>query len=762
MIESISVSQAGSYGNDVQTLIPLVKINYIYGSNGAGKTTISKIIHNESNFPTCSIKWKNNNHLTPYVYNRDFVVNNFSGDSIKGIFTLGEETKDLTDSIDQLIQQRDKEQSSIDSKKRNLDNTDSANLGIYQKIEKIELQFKNDCWNQKKKHDDYFYKAFEGLRNNQEKFKAKVLEESSTKEVELHPLPYLISKANSVYSDSLTSHKPIPSPSFDNIENIISNDIWKEKILGKEDASVAEVIKQLDNSDWVKEGMKYYDKLKVTCPFCQQDTPHSLKADLENYFDTKYLEKIKTINTLINNYIVEYESFSIYIKKINEENYSLIDMELFNTRSQLILSTLSRNIDEAKRKSIELSTPAIMMELNELTKELLDVIFTANVKISENNKLFNNRIVERDKLNKEIWQYIVKTELNDEINKYRIEKDKLNRAREGLIKGLEKDQTRLNGIIENILTEESKRTSVTPTIAAINKILLSFGFKNFNLAPTSDSFSYKVVRENGDNALNTLSEGEKTFITFLYFYNLIKGSNSASGIMNDRVVVFDDPISSLDSDILFIVSSLMKKIIRDIRSNNSRIKQVFFLTHNIYFHKELTFDMDRNLDTARADETFWVIRKKDKLSYIENHACNPIKTSYDLLWSEIRRPDINCTTVQNTMRRILENYFKILGGFNVWKLESHFEGDEKIAFNSLISWINDGSHHSNDDLYIAMDQNSVSKNLTIFQKIFEYSDNTAHYKMMMGEHYQALTNNDDDINVDVQQSANDDQNIEVI
>ncbi|MFC0229097.1 AAA family ATPase [Serratia aquatilis] len=759
MIESISVSQAGSYGNDVQNLMPLVKINYIYGSNGAGKTTISKIIHNESHFPTCNIKWKNNNKLTTYVYNRDFVVNNFSGDSIQGVFTLGEETKDLTDNISQLIQQRDKEQSSIDSKKRNLDNNDSVNLGIYQKLEKIELEFKNDCWSQKKKHDDYFYKAFEGLRNNQEKFKSKVLEELFTKDVELHQLPDLISKANSVYSDSLIAHKTIPLPNLSNIEKIVNDDIWEEKILGKEDASVAEIIKQLDNSDWVKEGIKYHDKLETKCPFCQQDTPHSLKADLENYFDTRYLGKIESINTLLNNYIYEYNSLDNYVARINSENYAFLDLELFNTRSKLILSTISKNIDEAKRKSVELSTPAIMIDLGELAEELLDVILIANKKIFYNNELYNNRKIEREKLTKEIWHYIVKTELSDAINKYNTEKSKLNRAREGLIKGLEKDQIRLNNIIEKIRSEESKKTSVTPTIIAINRILLSFGFKNFSLAPTPDSFSYKVVRENGDNALNTLSEGEKTFITFLYFYNLIKGSNSASGIMNDRVVVFDDPISSLDSDILFIVSSLMKKIIKDIRTNNSRIKQVFFLTHNIYFHKELTFDMDRNLDAARSDETFWVIRKKDKLSFIESHACNPIKTSYDLLWSEIRRPDINCITIQNTMRRILENYFKILGGFNVWKLESHFEGDEKIAFNSLISWINDGSHHSNDDLYITLDHNSVSKNLTIFQKIFEYSDNIAHYKMMMGEHYKALPNDDD---IDVKQSANDEQNVEVI
>ncbi|MCV5720403.1 AAA family ATPase, partial [Escherichia coli] len=92
----------------------------------------------------------------------------------------------------------------------------------------------------------------------------------------------------------------------------------------------------------------------------------------------------------------------------------------------------------------------------------------------------------------------------DKINKYNTDKEQLNRAKEGLIKGLEKDKVRLDDIIENISSEESKRTSVTPTITAINKILLSFGFKNFSLAPTSDSFSYRIVRENGDNALSTL------------------------------------------------------------------------------------------------------------------------------------------------------------------------------------------------------------------------------------------------------------------
>lgn len=69
----------------------------------------------------------------------------------------------------------------------------------------------------------------------------------------------------------------------------------------------------------------------------------------------------------------------------------------------------------------------------------------------------------------------------------------------------------------------------------------------------------------------------------------IKGSNSESGMTSDRVVVFDDPVSSLDSEILFIVSSLIKGIFEEIRNGTGHIKQVFMLTHNVYFHKEVTF-----------------------------------------------------------------------------------------------------------------------------------------------------------------------------
>ncbi|HAV1845807.1 TPA: AAA family ATPase, partial [Enterobacter hormaechei subsp. steigerwaltii] len=161
-------------------------------------------------------------------------------------------------------------------------------------------------------------------------------------------------------------------------------------------------------------------------------------------------------------------------------------------------------------------------------------------------------------------------------------------------------------------------------------------------------------------------------------------------------------------------------------------------------------------NNAMNEETFWVVRKKDKKSYVEKCMTNPIKTSYDLLWSELRRSDKNNGTIQNTMRRILENYFKILGGVDVRQLECHFEGYEKLIFKSLVSWINDGSHFAGDDVYMNLDDVSVEKNLIVFQKIFECSQHTAHYKMMMGDSYKPLDILAQPDDIDLEPSANDD------
>ena len=326
-------------------------------------------------------------------------------------------------------------------------------------------------------------------------------------------------------------------------------------------------------------------------------------------------------------------------------------------------------------------------------------------------------------------------ELNGDLADFRKAKDGLNKAIASLTEQTAEALTTKERKAAEIRSLERQTASVQPTIDEINALLESFGFQSFKLAKASDGTSYRLVRPDGSDAKATLSEGEKTFVTFLYFFHLLKGSESDSGMTVNRIVVCDDPVSSLDSEILFIVSSLIKGLFDEVRMGAGHVKQVFVFTHNVYFHKEVTFNARRNNDEATREETFWIVRMSNALSKLEKHASNPIKTSDELLWAEVRRQDRSNLTIQNVLRRILDNYFKILGGYDYTALCDLFSGREKLICKSLLSWVNDGSHVAYDDLYLAIDDTMVDAYLEVFREIFKRTGNAAHYKMMMGDAY---------------------------
>ena len=53
------------------------------------------------------------------------------------------------------------------------------------------------------------------------------------------------------------------------------------------------------------------------------------------------------------------------------------------------------------------------------------------------------------------------------------------------------------------------------------------------------------------------------------------------------------------------------------------------------------------------EKTFWVVRKMDLESKVERHDSNPVKTSYELLWAEVRRPDRSTLTIQVTTHPLI-------------------------------------------------------------------------------------------------------------
>jgi ABC-type uncharacterized transport system ATPase subunit len=57
MIETIHLANEGAYDSTGTQLDGLKPLNFIFGSNGSGKTTISRVIEGSGSFPDCMITW---------------------------------------------------------------------------------------------------------------------------------------------------------------------------------------------------------------------------------------------------------------------------------------------------------------------------------------------------------------------------------------------------------------------------------------------------------------------------------------------------------------------------------------------------------------------------------------------------------------------------------------------------------------------------------------------------------------------------------
>ena len=732
MIESISISDIATYAIAPEVLDGLAQFNFLFGSNGTGKTTVSRVIADENSFPTCKVTWKAGTKLQPMVYNRDFVERNFTqSPELKGVFTLGEKQVDTLTKIANAKVELDKLTTRIESLTEALQGADGTG-GKKGELATLEAGLKDKCWAQKQKHDAKLQGAFEGYRGSSEKFKAKVVQELAGNTAALLTLAELEKKSESIFGPTPTTEQAVPAAETEKLIGYETDPILKKRVIGKDDVDIAAMIKKLGNSDWVREGRTFYDENGSICPFCQQSTTEAFAKSLNEYFDETFVTDSKAIDDFATNYSTNAARLQQQISSIIASPSRFLNVEKLKSEKALLDSKVTINVQRLAGKKKEASQVVELESLGNVAAAIKELIDSANVLVTAHNKMVANLSQERSTLTSQVWKYVL-WELKTDLAAYKVTRDGLDKAitaMNALIAAATTDKTKKTSEIREL---EKQTTSVQPTIDAINALLLSFGFQGFSLAKTASGTSYKLIRSDGSDAKATLSEGEKTFVTFLYFYHLLKGSVSDSGMTTDRVVVFDDPVSSLDSDILFIVGSLIKGLFDEVRLGKGHIKQIFVLTHNVYFHKEVTYSRRRPNNGVLSEETFWIVKKPGLVSKLAAQTTNPIKTSYELLWAEVRKPERSNLAIQNTLRRILENYFKILGGIELDQLCDKFDGREKIICKSLVSWVHDGSHCAHDDLYVSIDDSMVENYLKVFREIFVKERQIEHYKMMMGD-----------------------------
>lgn len=235
------------------------------------------------------------------------------------------------------------------------------------------------------------------------------------------------------------------------------------------------------------------------------------------------------------------------------------------------------------------------------------------------------------------------------------------------------------------LVEESKkkRTPANETeeaigaaksgLDSINEALRLNGYTGFSIQPSAKKHGeFQIQREDGSYVRNTLSEGEATIITFLYFIQMVEGNIGGESSAGKKVVVIDDPICSLDYTSIALVSTLTNALIEKARKCENGIEQVFVLTHNTSFHKQISVEQPKN------KTSYWKLYKKDGVSRVAAFGGdNPVRNDYQAMWDKLLEEESDETDVEkkNLMRRIIETYFLQYGGMD-W--EQLYDGEQIV------------------------------------------------------------------------------------
>lgn len=732
MITSINIKNVATYDpvNGVE-IDGLKKVNFIYGANGCGKTTLSNFLLNpdDTKFTQCSLKWENQTPLNTLVYNKEFREQNFGKGKLNGVFTLGQATKEEIQVIEEKTEQL-KTIKDDGQKKRETLNVQKK------KREDLEKEFTESCWKKiYKKYDQEFKEAFVGSMRSGELFKNRLLQEFENNSATLITLEELREKAKTIFGEVPQNILSINEINYARIIEIEGNTIWEKIIVGKADVDIAKLIQKLNITDWVNQGRTYIQEEDETCPFCQQKTiTDDFKNQLESFFDETYLTDIKSLKELKQEYNSLTQNIINELNEIetNQKNFtgSKLNIDKFSAYLKTLISQNTTNSEFLNNKLKEPSRSIELISLNEQLDLINDLIKIANAEIKKHNDIVLNFNTEKSTLIQSIWKFIIE-EFRNEITKYNTDKNGLDSGILALQTQLDTKLTEHRTLKTEIQNLSKNVTSIQPTVDEINRLLKSYGFLNFEIVPTAENGFYQIQREDGEIAEETLSEGEITFITFLYYLQRAKGGETEESVNDERILVIDDPISSLDSNVLFVVSTLIKEIIKTVKSEEGNIKQIILLTHNVYFHKEVSYE---GLNRKGEKSQFWILRKNNKVSTVHYYAeKNPIQSSYELLWREIKEWEHNSgITIQNTLRRILENYFSILGSKRDDVLINKFSNqEEREICRSLLSWANEGSHTLPDDLFIEAPDGTITKYLDVFKNIFNHTENIGHYNMMM-------------------------------
>ena len=354
MIKELKLNGLATF-SEATAMKPL-KINFCYGSNGSGKTTISSVI---SDCPAtgAEVSWSSPAPLHTIVYNRDFVNANFGETSkIGGIFTLGKDSKEAQEFI---AEQRTK----ADGCEKQIEVFGRSKEQLKKEQEKRETDFDNTCWSIKGKYDGDFSKAFDGLNHSKKVFRARCISESKKASPAAPNLDELKRQYSIAFGEARPVYGDFPLIDLTSIGQWEKCDLLMQKISGSSDTPIGKFIEYLENSDWIKQGIPYADKADGKCPFCQQGLPNNTYNDIKAFFDDSYERDLNQIKAFLTRYSQKANEIISTLRGYNDEPIPILDYSLFKAEFDTLKSKVEGNIKEIERK---VNSPSIEVVLESL------------------------------------------------------------------------------------------------------------------------------------------------------------------------------------------------------------------------------------------------------------------------------------------------------------------------------------------------------------------------------------------------------------
>lgn len=350
---------------------------------------------------------------------------------------------------------------------------------------------------------------------------------------------------------------------------------------------------------WVKEGVRHHQDKRDTCAFCRQSLPDDLWRILGEHFNQESSALDSALIVCLQSVAAEIaavESFQVPV----ESMFYASERSMYSAAKSLIsdacaayvieLRAIEAALKERRSSLFRIVANPPQSYHSSLTTSALEAM-SAAIRTSDarSKTLASDKESARIALRRDNVLGFMET-IDFDLKTSRIAELAASRDKAADVERVAKDAERAleasARMLEVQLKDERKGAE------RVNILLTHFfGHDGLRLEAIDEGqglgVKFQITR--GGKSAYHLSEGECSLIAFCYFMAQLDAPESRG---KELIIYIDDPISSLDSNHIFFMFSLIETLIarpakNDDGSNRIRYEQLFISTHNLDFLKYL-------------------------------------------------------------------------------------------------------------------------------------------------------------------------------